>query len=200
VRTRFRLEGPGLQDRGLYEARGLTENYRLVVDYGPDIQKVSGDAEVYWKIKNRESGGVKTLPEAPLWRLERELARRDMQTFEFYKRPPPTKSAKSSRRSGRPGSPPGLRSPDVGALSPAPRRRRGSFAPRQTFPADDRPHRRSSAAIASKRDSQREKRGVRSRSQARSASFDRETEIRETMPHKREKDKAWWEGRRVDNS
>lgn len=36
---------------------------------------------------------------------------------------------------------------------------------------------------------------TRSKSRARSASFDeRESEIRESMPHRREKDRAWWEG------
>lgn len=50
------------------------------------------------------------------------------------------------------------------------------------------------------RDRERGKERLRSRSRARSASFDGETEIRESMPHKREKGKAWWEGRVVDNS
>jgi hypothetical protein len=142
---------------------------------------------------------VRILPEAPLWRLERELARRDPKTYDYYKRPPATKSGKMSRRSARPASPGAPMSPrgpprgPEGALSPRKRRGNEPLSPRQTFPVDDRPMRRSSARVDGKKERER----VRSRSRARSASFDdRETEIRETMPHKREKDKAWWEGRR----
>lgn len=36
----------------------------------------------------------------------------------------------------------------------------------------------------------------RDRSRARSVEFDRETDIRESMPHRREKDKTWWEDKR----
>ncbi|KAF1920851.1 hypothetical protein BDU57DRAFT_440200 [Ampelomyces quisqualis] len=105
VRTRFKLEGPGILDRGAYEARGLTANYKLVVDYGPDIAKVaSADPEVYWKIRSRDTDGVRTLPEAPLWRLERELARKDPRIYDYYKRPPATASTKKSRRAQRPMS------------------------------------------------------------------------------------------------
>jgi hypothetical protein len=71
-------------------------------------------------------------------------------------------------------------------------KRRETFSPRETFAADDRPPpaRRSSAKMERER--------PRSRSRARSVDFasDGETDIRESMPHKREKDKAWWEGRR----
>ncbi|KAF2828619.1 hypothetical protein CC86DRAFT_392856 [Ophiobolus disseminans] len=188
VRTRFRREGPGILDRGTYEARGLTENYKLVVDYGPDIQKVAGDAEVFWKIRSRDTNGVRVLPEAPLWRLERELARKDPRTYDYYKRPPATASTKKSRRAPRPVSADmsHSRAPS-GVASPSPRKmRRDTFSPRSTFPAEDRGARRSSVTMQEPR---------RSKSRARSASFDdRETEIREEMPHRREKDRAWWDG------
>jgi hypothetical protein len=187
VRTRFRLAGPGVQDRGAYDPRGLTDAYKLVVDYGPDIQKVAGDAEVYWKIRSRDSDGVRVLPEAPLWRLERELARKDPKTYDYYKRPPATASTKKSRRAQRPVSAADMHGP----MSPVPRKggKRDTFSPRSTFPAEGHrgAPRRSSTMIEPKR--------VRAGSRARSASFDdRETEIREGMPHKREKDRAWWEG------
>jgi hypothetical protein len=71
-------------------------------------------------------------------------------------------------------------------MSPGGRKasRRETFSPRSTFPAEGL-GRRSSVHVPEKR----------ARSRARSASFDdRETEIREGMPHRREKDKAWWEG------
>lgn len=189
VRTRFKLEGPGILDRGAYEARGLTANYKLVVDYGPDIAKVaSADPEVYWKIRSRDTDGVRTLPEAPLWRLERELARKDPKIYDYYKRPPATASTKKSRRAQRPMSADLSSSrPPSGIQSPRKASRRDTFSPRSTFPAEDRAPKRSSTMGHGD--------GKRARSRARSASFDdRETEIRETMPHRREKDKAWWEG------
>ena len=187
VRTRFRLEGPGIQDRGLYEARALTDSYKLVVDYGTNNQR-AGDAEVYWKIKWRDTHAVKVLPEAPLWRLERELARRDPATYDYVKRSPATSSTKPKRRTGRPMS------ADMSTskvASPTSRKaRRDTFSPRSTFPIDDRapPPKRSNTKVER----------ARSRSRARSVEFasDRETDIRESMPHRREKDKAWWEGRR----
>jgi hypothetical protein len=156
-----------------------------VVDYGPDIQKVaSGDPEVYWKIRSRDTYGVRTLPEAPLWRLERELARKDPRIYDYYKRPPATASTKKSRRAQRPMSADVSRAPSAALASPRKNSRRDTFSPRSTFPVDDRGPRKSVVVE-----------GKRARSRARSASFDdRETEIRETMPHRREKDRAWWEG------
>lgn len=156
-----------------------------MIDYGPDIQKLqSGDAEVKWKIRSRDTNGVRELPEAPLWRRERELIRKDPRTYDYYRRPPATASTKKSRRAPRP------QEGEFGSrdlASPSPRKgRRDTFSPRSTFPAEDRGPRRSSAMIESAK---------RSRSRARSASFDGgETEIRENMPHRREKDRAWWEG------
>lgn len=147
----------------------------------------SGDPEIFWKIRARDGYGVRTLPEAPLWRLERELARKDPRIYDYYKRPPATASTKKSKRAQRPLS------ADMGAGSRVPSTlasprgkgssRRDTFSPRSTFPAEV-PQRRSTGVIRE-----------RARSRARSASFDdRETEIREEMPHRREKDRAWWEG------
>ncbi|EMD89281.1 hypothetical protein COCC4DRAFT_195952 [Bipolaris maydis ATCC 48331] len=190
VRTRFRLEGPGVQDRGLYEARALTDSYKLVVDYGSNNSR-AGDAEVFWKIKWRDANAVKVLPEAPLWRLERELARRDPATYDYVKKPPATSSTKSKRRAPRPMSADFSNSKVGGLGSPvSPRKsRRETFSPRSTFPVDDKPPARRSSTKMDR---------ARSRSRARSVEFasDRETDIRESMPHRREKDKAWWEGKR----
>jgi hypothetical protein len=136
---------------------------------------------------------VKVLPEAPLWRLERELAKRDPATYDYIKKPPATTSTRSKRRTARPLSADFSASKVGGGLaSPTSTRktRRDTFSPRSTFPAEDRgpPPRRSNTKVER----------PRSRSRARSVEFasDRETDIRESMPHRREKDKAWWEGRR----
>jgi hypothetical protein len=143
---------------------------------------------VYWKIRSRDTTGVRTLPEAPLWRLERELARKDPRIYDYYKRPPATASTKKSRRAQRPLSVDlsGSRVPST-VLSPRKSvSKRETFSPRSTtFQAEPLPRRSSGMVDPPKR----------ARSRARSASFDdRETEIRETMPHRREKDRAWWEG------
>ncbi|KAF1959727.1 hypothetical protein CC80DRAFT_405721, partial [Byssothecium circinans] len=39
ARTRIRLSGPGVSDKGLYECRALTDTYKLVVDYGADTSR-----------------------------------------------------------------------------------------------------------------------------------------------------------------
>ncbi len=97
VRMRIRGHGPGVLDKGVYECPALTEAYKLVVDYGPGNQQ-TGDPEIYWKIRRSEGLAVRELPEAPLWRLERELARRDRKTYGLITRPPATDSSKKKRR------------------------------------------------------------------------------------------------------
>ena len=194
VRMRIRGHGPGVFDKGVYDCPALTEAYKLVVDYGPGNQQ-TGDPEIYWKIRRSEGLAVRELPEAPLWRLERELARRDRKTYDLIKRPPPTDSSKKKRRNDEMAK---IRPPS-GAVGGGPRdrdsrksRRGEPFSPRQTFTVEERAQRRSSAVLSEKKDR------VRSRSRAKSMEYedDRETEIRDGMPHRREKDKAWWEGQR----
>ena len=143
----------------------------MVVDYGANNSR-AGDAEVYWKINWRDTMAVKVLPEAPLWRLERELAKRDPATYDYIKKPPATTSTRSKRKTARPLSADFSNSKAGGLASPTSRRRSKTGVDRAERP--------------------------RSRSRARSVEFasDRETDIRESMPHRREKDKAWWEGRR----
>lgn len=190
VRTRYRLAGPGVLDRGIYEARGLTDTYKLIVDPSTAPHHSTTDAQIYWRIRSRDSPGVTRLPEAPLWRLERELARRDPDTYDYIKRPPPTATKK--RRSVRPISA-GMGAPPMGE-SMVSRRRASTFSPRSTFATDvgggdERAGRRSTAGLDPRS-------RARSKSRARSIDWDRETEVRENMPHRKEKDKAWWEGRR----
>ncbi len=194
VRMRIRGHGPGVLDKGVYECPALTEAYKLVVDYGPGNQQ-TGDPEIYWKIRRSEGLAVRELPEAPLWRLERELARRDRKTYGLITRPPATDSSKKKRRNdelARSRPPSGA----VGGGGRDPRdrdarkSRREPFSPRQTFTVEERAGRRSSAMLSEKQSR------VRSRSRAQSMEYDRETDIREDMPHRREKDQAWWEGQR----
>ncbi|KAF2687322.1 hypothetical protein K458DRAFT_386150 [Lentithecium fluviatile CBS 122367] len=174
VRTRFRLDGPGVSDKGFYECRALTDNYKLVVDYGADTTR-AGDPDIYWKLKFKDPGAAKILPEAPLWGVEKELCRRDPETYDYVKKPPATGTAKKSKKSS------GSR-----GLSPGAEK----FNTRRSFVEEERSGKRSSAVL--------EKRQKRSRSRGereRPRSFDeRSSVVRESMPHRREKDKAWWEG------
>ncbi|KAF2196924.1 hypothetical protein GQ43DRAFT_444688 [Delitschia confertaspora ATCC 74209] len=177
ARTRLRLAGPGVDDKGLYECRALTDNYKLVVDY---TNRDGTAPDVFWKIRSRDLGGVKILPEAPLWRLERELCKLDPETYDYVRRPPATGvNKKGGKRRGkeveevRPGPAPGARRRRSLELGPGvgPRRSSVGFAPEPIDPK------------------------IReSKERARSMERDRESEIRRVLPHRRKKDEAWWEG------
>ncbi|PVH99086.1 hypothetical protein DM02DRAFT_565144, partial [Periconia macrospinosa] len=94
ARTRIRLQGPGINDRGVYECPALTNSYKLVVDYGPSDPSRTTEPHIVWKSKYRDAPGARTLPEAPLWGIEKEFARRDPETFDYIKRPPATGSSR----------------------------------------------------------------------------------------------------------
>ncbi|CAI6340396.1 unnamed protein product [Periconia digitata] len=184
ARTRIRLNGPGIGDRGPYDCRALTDNYKLVVDYGTADPQRAADPEVHWKAKFRDMDGARILPEAPLWGIEKEFARRDPQTFDYVKRPPATGS--SRRKSGR-----GLNG-DFAAPLKSPRM--NGTSGRRSFVEDDgregRRKNRASATVLEKKMPP----PSRKRSKSRPRSFDeRSSVVRESMPHRRKKDTAWWE-------
>ncbi|ORY14348.1 hypothetical protein BCR34DRAFT_239230 [Clohesyomyces aquaticus] len=160
VRTRIRLNGPDVSDKSTYACRALTDNYKLVVDYGSRTSK-SGDPDVFWKLKFKDSDAVKVLPEAPLWRLERELAKRDPETYDYVRKPPAT-GGSSRKKKERPRSAGSY----IGPVA-------GGGRSRSRGPPNGK-----------------------ERATSRVRSLDRETDIRESMPHRREKDRAWWEAER----
>lgn len=172
VRARIRLNGPGVSDKGAYECRALTDNYKLVVDYGTQTTK-SGDPDIFWKLKFKDDTAVRILPEAPLWQLERELCRKDPHTYDYVKKPPATGSSSKRRKSQRPVS------ADFGNGRVGGSR---AGAGRRSFADDERDGRRSFVEVTEKR------------SKSRARSLDRESEYRDTMPHRRPKDRTWWEG------
>lgn len=183
---------------------------------------------------------MKILPEAPLWGIEKELCRRDPDTYDYVMRPPATGVKKPSRKA-RPGSAAGeaKRRSFVGGDE-----KRRSFVgevdgKRRSFTepggglgrsATGRDKNRSSVVVEEKRkerrkDREREKEksrpltggggggggamsglGAESRlggesrvsgvgRRSRAGSFEeRSTVVREEMPHRRERGKAWWEG------
>ncbi|PSN72072.1 hypothetical protein BS50DRAFT_597501 [Corynespora cassiicola Philippines] len=177
VRTRIRLQGPGIGDKGLYDSRGLTDHYKLVVDYGSATSK-SGDPDVFWKLRFKDSDAVRVLRESPLWSLERELARKDPDTYDYIKRPPASGTGSKKRRSAAAAAP----RPMSADLS-------GRFNTRKSFPSDVRG---AKSSVVSKGPPA----ARRSRSRPRSVEYtDRESDLRGEMPHRREKNKAWWEGK-----
>jgi hypothetical protein len=98
VRTRFRLKGPGEDDDGLYEPKALRD-WKLFVDYEGEKGK-GGRPNVFWKLRTSERNvTTRTLPEAPLLPLERELLEMDPEMEEFVYRPAPT--ARNSVRRAR---------------------------------------------------------------------------------------------------
>lgn len=105
VRARARLGGPGTEDKGKYDPEPL-DSWRLVVehrDQPPDRDRRSSPRpDVFWRLRSKggENGGevsTKILPEAPLSRLEREVAERDPETYEYVVFPPRTRGR---RRAG----------------------------------------------------------------------------------------------------
>jgi hypothetical protein len=185
VRARIKLGGPGVADRGLYECRALTDNYKLVVDYGHGSTHPRSDdgPDIFWKLKWKEEGAARVLPEAPLWRLERELCKRDPKTWDYVRRPPGT--GKEGRKSKKPRPVTGDFPPDEKRSSKRSPVENGDhgFALGENFVR---------SGVGSRRSFVDEKRERRSRTRA--MSMDRETDIRENMPHRRAKDKTWWDG------
>ena len=104
VRTRYKLDGPGVADKGYYDPRALTDNYKLVVDYGPTANSKSSEPEIIWKLKWKDDeGAAPRLPEAPLFSIERDLCRKDPKTYDYIRKPPATGRDKK-RKSQRPVS------------------------------------------------------------------------------------------------
>ncbi|KAJ9649677.1 hypothetical protein H2199_000456 [Coniosporium tulheliwenetii] len=100
VRTRLRLGGPGIDDKGRYDPEAL-DDWKLVVEYPSDSGGGRGSEHpnIYWRARFREQNvSTRVLPESPLWRFERELARRDPETYEYVLYPPETRPERVRHR------------------------------------------------------------------------------------------------------
>lgn len=83
VRARITLKGPGLNDKGDYECKSMTE-WKLVVENEEGAKRPS----IYWRSRDRpEKGFPGELPEAPLKPLEIELLEYDKDTFDYVTKP-----------------------------------------------------------------------------------------------------------------
>lgn len=112
VRTRLKLHGPGLDDRGDYDCKAL-QDWKLNIEY-PE----AGDnrPRIYYKARDESMEGfVRTLPEAPLWQLEIELLKYDRETEDFVMKPTPVRQG--SRKKGTRKSRPTSQMPDSGNRS-----------------------------------------------------------------------------------
>jgi hypothetical protein len=145
------------------------------------------EPDIYWKAKFKDEGIVKILPEAPLWGVEKELCRRDKQMWDAVKRPPPTGMPKSSTKPKR-NKPVRPVSGEFNSGRLHVGGRRGSFidTSNEKYAA-----RRSTGGGLEKNELRIR---PRSKSRPRSVEFERESVIREEMPHRGQKDKTWWEG------
>ncbi|CAD0013744.1 unnamed protein product [Aureobasidium pullulans] len=89
VRSRFRLKGPGVNDEGLYEPKALRD-WKLYVEYDGEKGR-GGRPDIFWKLRASDRNvTARTIPEAPLWPLERELLEIDPEIEDFVLRPAPT--------------------------------------------------------------------------------------------------------------
>ncbi|KAK4619584.1 hypothetical protein CLAFUW4_11517 [Fulvia fulva] len=95
VRSRLKLRGPGLDDKGAYDCRALRD-WKLIVENEEGAKRPT----VYWKARDRPlEGFIKTLPEAPLWQLELELLHYDPETETYVKQPSGVRQRKRQRKS-----------------------------------------------------------------------------------------------------
>jgi hypothetical protein len=79
VRSRFLLEGPGIDDRGTYEATAL-QGHKLKTSY---IDNSNERPVVMWVPRFRQNGAIR-LPESPLWEIEKELLRTDSEMYDYF--------------------------------------------------------------------------------------------------------------------
>lgn len=96
VRSRFVLQGPGVDDKGIYEARSL-KDWKLIVS-NRDNQD---SADIYWKLRTKERNvSTRILPESPLWEIERQLLYKDRRIARYVLEPPeePRRSSKHNSK------------------------------------------------------------------------------------------------------
>ncbi|KAF2760967.1 hypothetical protein EJ05DRAFT_248065 [Pseudovirgaria hyperparasitica] len=100
VRARLHFRGPGVADKSTYTCPALAD-WSLHINYD---DAAGPDPDIFYRLPRplAEKGQNRDLPESPLFRLERDLARRDPESFGYVLKPAPTGAAKPkrSRRGG----------------------------------------------------------------------------------------------------
>ena len=105
ARTRLKLKGPGVDDKGSYDPEAL-DDWKLIVEYTPEDEATGHERppkpNVYWKARFAdENVSTRVLPEAPLWGIERALLDMDPKTEEYVFEPPETRNKRVRRKKGR---------------------------------------------------------------------------------------------------
>lgn len=93
VRSRYLLGGPGIENRGRYEATALRGHKLKTLSPDP-----SSELPVpIWVPRSRHSGASR-LPESPLWEIEKELLRTDPEMYEYLLEEPKRLTRGDSKR------------------------------------------------------------------------------------------------------
>lgn len=93
VRTRFILDGLGIEDNGRYEATAL-RGHKLKTAQADS----SGERPVpIWVPRSRQDGAAR-LPESPLWETEKELLRTDPDMYSHVLEEPQRKNRDDPKR------------------------------------------------------------------------------------------------------
>ena len=96
VRSRIKLGGPGIDDKGRYECKALRD-WKLMIENDQGAKRPS----IYWRARDQpEEGFVRELAEAPLKQLELEILEYDPETMEYVLKPSGVRR-RSTRRSSR---------------------------------------------------------------------------------------------------
>lgn len=78
VRSRFLLNGPGIEDQGDYEATALRGyKVKLTRDESAAVRPI-----LMWIPRGRQKKSAR-LPESPLWEIEKELLRSDPDMYDY---------------------------------------------------------------------------------------------------------------------
>ena len=85
VRSRFELDGPGVEDRGLYDCHAL-QDYKLRLTGGrPEENRPMA----VWESRTKKKGAPKkVLQESPLWNTEIRLLQNSPKVYDFIYQPP----------------------------------------------------------------------------------------------------------------
>lgn len=94
VRTRYMLDGPGIEDNGGYEAKALRRHKLKTAQADP-----SGERPVPLWIPRSRQDEVARLPESPMWETEKELLRTDPDMYYYMLEEPQRKNRDDPKRS-----------------------------------------------------------------------------------------------------
>jgi len=121
VRLRLKKSGPGYDDKGSYVCEALKDWKLMIVNsnvpdsrnhpLSPNNPNDQPKTSIFWELRTRETNvTTRTLPECPLWSLEKELLEQDSndQLIDYVLRPPvppPQRPSSMRRRSDGPDRP-----------------------------------------------------------------------------------------------